>query len=250
VKPFTLSVVIPSKGRADLVGRAARLFTAPIVAVDESEESEYRRLNPGLKIIAHRGFKWLPQIRQWILDTVKSDVIFQCDDDIKGFCCVVGYRRRRIEDPQTIEAIIRNSASNCLEAGTILFFFQHHPDVRKDNVFRPFVFTKTPVGCAQGYWREAFNKEIRYDSRIKTKANLDIALRVMFKRRIIWCDERFGFRNDSHITLKGGLSTYRTPEMMQEDIAILKRRFGDAINLQQFDEGQRSRYVTQTRVQR
>jgi hypothetical protein len=246
----SLSVAIPSKGRADIVGRAARLFVDPIVCVDECEEKEYRRQNPKLRIITHRGFKWLPEIRQWILNTLKTDVVFQCDDDITGFCCVVGQRRRKIEDSETIEAIIRNAAVNCYEAGTILFFFQHHPDVRKDNVFRPFVLTKTPVGCAQGYWREAFNKEIRYDPTIKTKANLDIALRVMVKRRITWCDERFGFENPSHIALRGGLSTYRTTEMMKQDIAILKKRFGSALELKQFDEDQKSQYVTLTRVRR
>ncbi|HEY4491227.1 MAG TPA: hypothetical protein VI958_04460, partial [Acidobacteriota bacterium] len=92
-----IQVVIPSRGRSSSVGKAAALFLDPIICVDEIEFDDYRKAVPHLKLLAHpKEVNVLQTIRQWILDNVKAQVIFQCDDDVHNVYSMVGYRVRKI----------------------------------------------------------------------------------------------------------------------------------------------------------
>jgi hypothetical protein len=241
-----IQVVIPSRRRSDIVGKAAKLFHDPIVCVDESEVAEYKRKVPHLKILPHPSeVNVLQRIRQWILDNVKADVIFMCDDDVHNVYSMVGYRVRPIENLNDIERIIYNAAMNCRDAGTILFFFAHTRNPVEFRTQAPFRFVSPPVGCAMGYWREEFNRNIRHDPGIQ-HAGLDAALRIMAgKYRVIWCDTRFCFQPRTHLTATGGLAGLRTAEGIAKDDALLQKRFGNAVRIEHYKRA-RGRIGTKT----
>jgi hypothetical protein len=231
-----IQVVIPSRRRSAFVAKAAALFRDPIICVDETEVDDYRRAVPQLKLLAHpKSVNILQTIRQWILDNVKADVIFQCDDDVHDFYCMVGYRVRRLADPAAIEAIITNAAHNCRDAGTLLFFFAHTRNPVDHRTTAPIRFVSPPVGCAMGIWRQEFNRNIRFDPGIQ-HAGLDAALRIMAnpKYRIIWCDTRFCFQPKAHLTAIGGLAGLRTAEGIAADDDLLRKRFGSAISIEHY----------------
>lgn len=146
---------------------------------------------------------------------------------------MVGYRVRKVTDPKDIEAIIWNAALNCRDAGTIMFFFAH---VRNPVEFRtsaPFRFVSPPVGCAMGIWRREFNRNIRFEPGIQ-HSGLDAALRIIHKYRIIWCDTRFCFQPDTHLTATGGLAGLRTAAGIDADDEILRKRYGAAISIEHY----------------
>jgi hypothetical protein len=229
-----VQVVIPSRKRSHMVGKAAALFVDPIVCIDEDELGEYKRKEPALCYVTHPSkFNTLQLIRQWILDNIKEDVIFQCDDDVHKVWSLVGHRQRRIRDPLVVQDIILNAALNCREAGTVMFFFSHTSDPRQCRSPHPFLLVSQPVGNAMGFWRKEFNEKIRFDPAIQ-HGGLDAAMRCLFHYRIVWCDTRFCFQPGPHMTLEGGLAGVRTAAGMDYDDAILKKRYGDAIDIDHY----------------
>ena len=240
-----IQVVIPSRGRSASVGKAAALFLDPIICIDETEFDDYRKAAPHLRLLAHpKEVNVLQTIRQWILDNVKAPVIFQCDDDVHNVYSMVGYRVRKITDPRDIQAIIYHAALNCRDAGTILYFFAHVRNPVEFLTPQPFRFVSPPVGCAMGIWRREFNRNIRFAPGFQ-HAGLEAALRIMHKYRIIWCDTRFCFQPNTHLSAPGGLSGLRTADGLAHDDALLKKRFGDAISIQRYKRA-RGRTGTKT----
>ena len=228
----TLQVVIPSRHRTHLIKHACSHFNAPLVCVDEGELKDYQEVLPAHMIITHPSHvNNLPLIRQWILDHVEADIIFQSDDDIKEVVCLVGHNPRVLTNPDDIEAVIWNAAMNCHEAGTVLFFFASNRNPKLTSSLSPFTFTGHPVGCAMGFWREAFTREIRFHPEIRYTESVYICLRVLQRYRIAWCDTRFCFQPGPHMIAGGGLAGLRTREGLDADARLLKQLFGDIVTI-------------------
>jgi hypothetical protein len=226
-----LEIVIPSRHRTQLIRRAVAFHRDPIVCVDEEEVKDYKAVLPHTRLLAHPSeVNTLQRIRQWILDHVEADIIFQMDDDIKRVECMVGHQTRKLTDPADIEAIIWNAALNCQQAGTIFFFFAQVSNPITFQSWKPFKFVTPPVGCAMGFWREAFNRHIRFDPTIQ-HAGIDATMRILHRYRIVWCDMRFCFVPGPHMVSPGGLAGIRTADGIEIDDERLRRRYGQAIGI-------------------
>jgi hypothetical protein len=233
-----VEVVIPSKKRAQVVPRAMAMFPDPIIMVDEIEYDHYRAvLGDKVRIRTHPSLPGLPEIRQHIMDTTEAEVVFQCDDDVLSCWALPGDRKRRLRDPQAIYQLLQTTALCAKEAGTICFYYNAVPDIRKFKPTLPFMLAGHFGGWVQGFWREEFNQHIRYDPAIRLRQYLDVSARVLIKYRLMWCDSRFGFYVGTHMVSAGGMSgVNRTPEAIAADMALLKARYGDAVDAT--EEGQ------------
>jgi len=148
-----VKVIIPSRKRAKIVGEAAALFLDPLICVEEEEAEEYALYNPDAKLlVCPNNVHFLVGKRQWIMDNVKTDAIFQVDDDVYGVDCLTGHRQRRIRSPHDVQRIIENTAQNCSEAGTLLFGFAHTADPMECTAYHPIKLTGHVAGlhCCPG----------------------------------------------------------------------------------------------------
>jgi hypothetical protein len=226
-----LEIVIPSHARPRLAATAAALFPDPLICVARDEEKSYRGVLPRARIIAHPNIKGLPNIRQWIMDTVKADAVFMVDDDIYECRSLVPMPPHQVEDPEAVFEIVRNCALNAREAGTICFWFLPKSDPRIYHCDYPFQLTGTYKGWVQGFWRKEFNEHIRFDSNIKIKANIDVSLRIARRYKFLWCDCRYAFNPAAHMNAAGGLSSQRTEAALEADYAYLRKKFGAVIQI-------------------
>lgn len=186
-----IEVVIASRKREVIVANAIRLYHDPIVCVDEVEEQSYRAMletvmpERTIRFLTHPSINGIGHIRQFIMEKVEADVVFQADDDVHGVSAMPGMRARKIDDPDRIAEIIRNTAINCREAGTIFFWYLPKPDPRWYKPQTPFTLASICGGWVQGFWREEFNRHIKYDRKLTCKWNVDISAQVLTQYRLI-----------------------------------------------------------------
>ena len=225
-----VQVVIPSQGRYQCAV-TTRLFVDPFLCVGEDEANRYREANPGVKILQHSAdLLGMGKKRQWILDNVDSEIIFMCDDDVTGLWCIVGSRARPIEGPDAIMAILKNSAIIAKGLGTSLFGFGHTVDTRHFQSFRPFTFS----GYINGFAFGVVGRDIRFDPKLDTKQDIDFSLQVLLKKRVLWKDNRFAFKNSGWFRRTGGMADIRTAASDEKNIEYLKKKWGDAVEIQHY----------------
>ncbi len=79
-----MKIVIPSKGRADVIGdKALRLFPDATLCVGESETAAYGRLSDRL-LVHPDTVAGIGPLRQWVLDHVDDPCVVMVDDDPGG----------------------------------------------------------------------------------------------------------------------------------------------------------------------
>lgn len=223
-----ITVVIPSKGRPTC-HRAVALFEDPVLCVPEEEEASYAEAHPKTRKLLHpNDLVGLGRVRQWVLDQVSTECVFMVDDDVNGLWSIVGQRAREITRVESIMAVIQNTAEVARAAGTCLFGFSHTIDTRHFSPYRPFTFT----GYVNGFAMGIIGREIRFDAELDTKQDIDFSLQVLHRKRFLWKDLRFGFRNDKWFRRTGGNAGIRTSATVARDIARLNMKWGDAIRVE------------------
>lgn len=228
----SFSVVIPSRGRANIITPTLALFPrdAVTVVVTEAEEALYRSALPGVAVAAHpASLHGMGQVRQWILDALPQDVIFMIDDDMYGLWSVVGHSPRRLRDPQQILGIVRQAARCAAEAGTPLFGFAQTMDVRNFKAQTPFGLGGFVNGSAMGIVGR--DPKLRFDPALPTKQDVDYCLQVLLHYRMIWRDFRFSFGAGGVFNHAGGNASHRTMETVRENTARLKAKWGAAVEI-------------------
>ena len=222
-------VVVISRGRPELVGLALRLFPDPLLCIREDEEENYLRHNPKAKLLKHpASIKGLGKVRQWILDTLPDECVFQVDDDVSGLGCCVGNRWRPIEEPEAIQALIDTTAEVAKGIGTSVFGFAHTVDTRHSRSNSPFTFT----GYANGFSLGIIGRKLRFDPTLDTKQDIDYSLQALYRDRVIWRDLRFGFKCSGWFQRPGGNATIRTSETLEKNVRRLKQKWGDAVSIE------------------
>jgi hypothetical protein len=216
----SLQVVIPSRRRAESCKHAVRLFKNPIVCVAEEEREDYRDV--GVTVVTHPNeVVGLGPLRQWILDRFTERCIFQCNDDVKSLYCVVGFRPRKIVDPDAIERIILNCANICEDLGISCFSFSpFQDDVRKFRPQKPFSLTRL-----EGAMLGVIDRKVRYDPNIRQFDDVDLSLQCCLKERIVWQDSRFA-ADHNFITKGGGNTISRGLENTKRELQYMKRKWG------------------------
>jgi hypothetical protein len=223
--------IITTLGRTDVITKCVLKLMLPahtLIVPSEGEAEAYAKVCDGWTIQPYpdRLNGHVGAIREWVCSTVPDRYLMFLDDDVELFGCQVGFRGRPITNPERIHAIVCNTARMAEEAGTVLYGFAHTFDVRRFRCQRPFAFS----GYINGYAMGVIGREIEFDRRFDTKCDIDYALQVLLRKRILWRDSRFAFWGKA-FRVQGGLAPYRTMARMQQSIDLLKQKWGNAVEV-------------------
>ena len=179
----------------------------------------YRPLSAHL-LVHPKAVVGIGPLRQWILDHVEDRCVVQVDDDISHIYSQVGFHKLRIEDPDTARAIVERTAIAAQDAGVRVFGFQQAARPLSYSNHRPFS-VNTWVGGVVGI----IDRELRYDTSLLLRADIDFCLQSLMLDRFVLVDGRFSF---IHIRFAGGggNARQRSSERHAAEIAYLKRKWG------------------------
>lgn len=216
-----MKVIIPSRSRADILAtHTLRLMPDATVCVGEDEADAYRAVTSRL-LVHPAGIVGIGPTRQWILDNVDDPVVFMPDDDLVCVWSNVGFHRRKITDPATVQALVERAGIMAADLGVSVFGFWQAAFTRYYANFDPFSFN-TWVGTAIGF----VGRRLRYDSRLLLRADIDFCLQALLHDRIMFMDCRFKFDNVRAFKGRGGNASNRSLERHRQEIEYLKRKWG------------------------
>lgn len=215
-----MKIVIPSKSRADSIGsHALALFPEAIVCVDENEADAYKPVTANL--LVHPPLPTLASIRNWILDNVDDEIVVQVDDDLRRVFSMVGYRLRAYKKPDEAMQIVENAAEIAKTIGSRLFGFGQSADVKAFKPQDPIRFNGW-IGSLVG----VVGRDVRWDSALTLRGDIDASLKTLLKHRIIYQDTRFYFETGKRFLNKGGNAVHRSAERERKELAYLKGVWG------------------------
>lgn len=209
-----------------------RLTPDAIVCVPQSQAAEYRPV--GLEILAHPdSVKGLTPKLNWILDRFKTEPqLLLLDDDLVALAkCFTspGERGVHSKDPAHISAVIHQTAQLADELGAYLWGFEaNHEAIRYYTGLKPFMLTGYINGCATGFRR---GHGLRYDERIIAKNDFDICCQNAYRHRLVFKNCRYSFVQKNTFCGAGGQSYWRTSQTERNDVALLQRKYGAAIQV-------------------
>ncbi len=231
-----MKIIIPSHRRAATI-TTHRLLKNFAVCVPESQADEYRAVD-GLgsaEVVTHPDsiIGLTPKLNWMLANLMDDEGIVFLDDDLAYLCrCFTTPEEaatRKITDPETIEAIIRQTYDLAASAGAFYFGWEtSEATIRYYSGLEPFKLTGYINGCAKGFRR---GHGLRYDERIVAKDDYDIACANALRHRICFRDTRYAFCQKATFTGAGGLSHYRNSETENRDVEILRQKYGDVIQV-------------------
>lgn len=217
-----MRVVIPSRKRVEACRSVLRMFPGALVVVHEDEVGDYQVL--GAELLAHpASVAGIAPLKNWILDNVPEETVFIVDDDISALKAMAGRATASavIRDPVAIRQIVENAEQGARMLGTPVFGFnQNGGDVRKFRNQDPFGFSGW-VGGAMGI----IGRELRFDSNLKLRADIDFCLQAQLRFRCIFADLRFAFV-EQRFNNSGGNAHMRSEERNQRELAYLRQKWG------------------------
>jgi len=178
-----MKVVIPSRRRADTIGKHSLvLFPAATVCIEDSEEEDYAAVVPRKQLLLHPPLRSLPAIRQWILDNTEDETVFMVDDDIKAFHLPAGLVRKNISRPGRDRQGRRQHLPVRQGRGGPPVRLLADPQSGSTTMANPASSSIGGFGSAFG----VIGREIRYDPAIRFHDDMDIVLQSLLKHRIVW----------------------------------------------------------------
>ena len=219
--------IIPTRGRADVIGKKALLlFPDATLCVGADEVEPYSRLSQNL--LDHPPeVVGIGPLRQWVLDHVDDPCVVMVDDDVTHVYSQVGFHKERIEDADTARAIVERMAILAQDAGVRVFGFNQAARPLTYANFRPFSLN-TWVGGIIGI----IGRELRYDTRLLLRADIDYCLQSLMHDRIVLVDGRFSFIH-TRFAGSGGNARQRSAERHAQEIAYLRRKWGPYLDVVQ-----------------
>ncbi len=220
--PEDVRVVIISRGRSDCLTSHIVFGKYAVLTVPDSEVDDYKKY--GLDIVPHPDdVIGLGRLRNWVLDNFKEKVIVMVDDDIDDLYCVAKKTAIRGYSPDDVFLLLYSTAVCANDLGTVLFGFHQVPSPLQYKAYKPFDF----VGLIGGVIG-VIGREFRFDDTKMFKVDADFCLSVLIKKRILWKDNRFSFKQARNKN-KGGNSMFRTSERRKKEIQELKAKWGKYI---------------------
>ncbi|MGA2499559.1 MAG: hypothetical protein ABSH20_17620 [Tepidisphaeraceae bacterium] len=214
-----MRIIIPSKGRASAIGgKALRLFPDATVCVGEDEQDAYAKVSQNL-LVHPAGVVGIGPLRQWVLDHVEDPCVVMVDDDVTHAYSQVGFHKRRIEDADTARAIVERMAILATDAGVRVFGFTQAARPMTYANFRPFGLN-TWVGGLVGI----VGRELRYDTALLLRADIDFCLQSLLHDRIVLVDGRYSFIH-TRFGGAGGNVRQRSAERHEQEIHYLIRKW-------------------------
>ena len=162
----------------------------------------------------------LPRKREWILQHVDAETVVFLDDDIDFLFIQCGLVGRRSYDPEVIRFVIDQTYGIAKGLGTSLFGFSVMADVRKYRATDPFLLKTWMDGCFG-----VIGRKYHFNTNLKSRGDIDFALRVIEGDRFVWCDNRFAFSHD-RFGKPGGMTGTRTADTDRQDLQTLMKEWG------------------------
>lgn len=106
------AIVVPSRKRAHNMQVVRALLPSAMICVDEREQADYASAVPADRLLLHPPMEGLPNVINWMMDTLPNAVLIEVDDDFTGVQVTTG-SGRFITDPEEILAILENAAQAC-----------------------------------------------------------------------------------------------------------------------------------------
>ena len=220
-----MKVIIPSKGRSDIIGdRTLRLFPDATVCVGDDEVDDYSKVTQRL-LVHPANVMGTGPLRNWIMDNVDDPCVVMVDDDMKRMYSQVGFHKRAIEDPATIQAIVERLAIVAADAGIRVFGFNQCSTPMSYSNCKPFSVNTWVSGLVG-----IIGRELRYDESLLLRADIDFCLQSFIRDRIVLCDGRYVCQFGLFAG-KGGNSILRSKERHERETAYLKRKWGKYLDV-------------------
>jgi hypothetical protein len=214
-----MKIVIPSNGRAGVIrDKALRLFPDATLCVGDDEATVYGRLTDNL-LVHPKDVVGIGPLRQWVMDHVEDPCVVMVDDDVTHVYSQVGFHKKRIQDADTARAIVERLAILARDAGVRIFGFQQAARPLTYANFRPFTLN-TWVGGIVGI----VGRELRYDTRLLLRADIDFCLQSLVQDRFVLVDGRYSFIH-TRFGGAGGNASNRSSERHEQEIKYLKRKW-------------------------
>jgi hypothetical protein len=201
--------------------------------VPESQADAYRAVVP--HVVTHPdAIVGLTPKLNWMLAHLDDGAgLVILDDDLEYLCRCFGTpaenAQRKVTDPDVIRDVIGHTAQVASDFGAKLFGWQSTPEsIRYYSGHRPFSLTGFINGCAMGFLP---GHGLRFDERIVAKNDYDLCCLNAYRNRILLRDDRYAFCQRETFTGSGGQSFYRSSTSEQRDVEILRRKYGDVIQL-------------------
>jgi glycosyltransferase involved in cell wall biosynthesis len=220
-----LKVVIISRKRSESITKNTfALVPSSMVSVAEEEAEAYEKAGiPKAQLLVHpNDVLGTSTKRNWVLKNVADEVCVIMDDDFSHMVCLVGRHYRIIKDEAEILAMLRNAEHGARVIGTPLFCFNNVNDIRKYHPLDPFCF----IGYPQGI-HGIIGRTVWYDEHQRVHNDVDYALQVIKKYRVIFMDKRFGVVQRSTTTkMVGGNQGLMSRNRSVDERKYLKSKWG------------------------
>jgi hypothetical protein len=218
-------IVIPSRNRVKNIPQMLSLLPGAMVCVHRSERSAYAEVVPKRQLLTHTITSGLTEIRNWISQEIKEDVVIQVDDDLKRVLCLTKpHGERRIKNPVTISGIIENTLRVSGDLGIPVFCWSR---IRNRLLINPM---REPIRCinviSSSFGLRGAARERKFDSKIIGRADLDFALRTLLEDRILYADMRFFFDHGRIFAGAGGNAGLLSQEQCEQSTERLQARWG------------------------
>lgn len=223
-----MRIVIPSRKRVESCAHALTLFPDALVCVAANEENDYKSLGVGL-LIHPDNVAGIGPLRQWILDNVDDETVVMVDDDVYEVRTPVGEitKSHTLRDPLAIEQILLNAEEMAKGLETPVFGFdQTGGDVRKFKPHDPLRLNSWTGGVIG-----IIGRELRYDTTLLLRADIDYCLKAMFKYRVVCIDTRYSFVH-KRFKNRGGNDHMRSSDRNALEIERLLARWGKWLNVE------------------
>lgn len=227
---MNINIVVPSYKRASRIS-TTNVVEGCIICVPESQEAEYKEHNLGVEIVAHPdSIKGLPPKLEWIRKNFDNP--FFIDDDVKEFrrLYIEAGEQGKVDNPTIVREIIEKTAWCAKKAGAYLYGFNHSPMPTAYSGQQPVVMSGFVMGGATGLLN---GSKLWFNEDMKLGGDFWISLLNAHFHRKIWKDMRYAFTFKDTFMNPGGLSEYRNLEAEKAKYDILKKYFGDAVQMKQ-----------------
>ncbi len=219
-----MQIVIPSRKRADTIGRRSlRLFPRAVVTIDESEMDSYRGIcaESGATLLPHPPLDTLAKIYNWCVDAFPDEIVVLADDDITKLVSFTGLAVRVYRDPAVVEQVIANAAECAQGIGARLFGFTDSSNPMHFKPQDPLAFVAN-LYTVCGY----VGKEVHSDPYRRLFRDIDTTLAELMENRIVFCDTRFHFESVAPLRQGGGNAVVRAGEDLKAAMTFMQRKWG------------------------
>jgi len=222
-------IIVPTMSRAGKM-TTHKYCADVILCVPESQKDEYAEHYPDLEMCVHSDeVIGLSAKKQWIADKFQN--CFYLDDDLDKFIYMgIGAKEKNHSfSPEDVRDTIINLYEAACDCGAYLFGFNNVADVRMYNPMHPFKFTGFLVGGVMGVrdWKES---NLWFDERFMIADDYWLGLLNAYFNRYVLKDCRFSFDGDTG-HMEGGNAQYRNWNQEKKELLLLKRMFGDAVQI-------------------